>query len=128
MTSKEVKIDNSKSRFESKKQLKQQFEESVKEISESSNEKKIKGMKLSASFIEILKSGTLQENKGPIEKNVEQDVLKQILDFSNELNNDPSEPEGLGSVAVSAILLKSVLLLRDKVNELSHELDLLKNK
>lgn len=71
---------------------------------------------------------TLLSEKGPIKKNLEKEIVNKLVRFASEMNNDPNEPEGFGSVAVIVLLLKAILYLRDKNNELSYKVASLEQK
>lgn len=120
------KLDPTKSRFAQKQEQKAKFEESVAQATSSAEEKKEKAAKLSTMFMEMIKSSVLAENKGPMLLSTETETLKNLIEFAIQLNNDPLEPEGQGSVALNAIALKSLLHLRDRINSLSYAIEQLK--
>jgi len=113
----EKKLDQSKSRFASKIVEKQNFEEKASEVNEQMQARNHKGFEISKQFMEILKNKTLPENKGPLETSLERDLLKQISEFSYEINNDLNQPHCMGSTAIDVLLLRSIFVLRDGLNE-----------
>ena len=123
-----TKLDNSRSRFAQKSLEKQNFETKAVEVQEKIQERKQRAFELSQEFLEILKSKTLVSNKGPIEQSVERDVIKKLTEFSIEMNTDPDELENIGSTGVNVLLLKSVLILRDSLNEANFKIDKLEQE
>ena len=91
-------------------------------------EKKQKALELSQSFLELLKNKTLLQNKGPLEQNLEKDIIKKLTEFAIEINNDPNELEGMGSVGINVILLKSLLNFRDALNAAEYKIYLLEQQ
>lgn len=112
-----TKLDPSKSRFTSKNIGKEDFDTKAAEAIERAQLRNQQAYDVSQQFQELFKSKTLPENKGPIEQNLERDVIKKITEFAIEINNDPNEPEGMGSTGVDILLLKTVIALRDNLNE-----------
>lgn len=123
-----VKLDNSKSRFAKEQEVKTEFDEKVKQAMSAADTKKTQAAELAQQFMELLKSNTLPVNKGPMEKSLEAEVCKKLLDFAVLLNNDKAEPEGIGSTALNALLLKAIFTLRDQVNTLRHETEQLRTE
>jgi len=64
----------------------------------------------------------------PIQKDLESDVARQIVDISLALNNDQTKPEGIGSAGCIMLLLRSVLIQRDIINELSYKVSVMEKQ
>ena len=45
-----------------------------------------------------------------------------MINFFSDLNNDPNEKEGIGSISLVALLLKNSLAQRDRLNNLEYNL------
>jgi hypothetical protein len=92
---------------------------------------KIQGYKqkmwdLSSKFKSFVEDKILPVNKTVISKDVENEVLQQLIAVASEMNEDNTQPEGLGSTALCMLLLKMTLLQRDIINNLGYEVDKLK--
>ena len=127
-----LKIDNSKSRFGKKneinKQTQAQFNQQVDEIQEHQNEVVKDVAKLSKQYTYFIKDTKLSETKGPIQLELEASIPKELADLILLLNNDESQPEGIGSVGGILLLLKCNLIQRDIINELRYRVHTLENK
>lgn len=121
-----IKLDSSKSQFAQENSKKEDFEQRADQAMEISNDRKQRAVDLVKQFWNSAKDTTLESEKGPIQKSMEREIVGKLLSFASEMNNDPNESEGSGSVAVITLLLKIVLHLRDKNNDLMftvHQLD-----
>lgn len=120
-----VKLNSSKSMFTkdpAQASQKEAFEEQADEAFEEIQDRKQKAVELVQQFWSFVKDETLLVNKGPVKKNLEKEIVSKLLNFASEMNNDPKEPEGSGSVAIITLLLKAVLYLRDSNNDLKYRL------
>lgn len=124
MTEPKSKLDPSKSRFAKKidenKPTQEQFEGEVSEYQKEQAimQQKITG--LAKQFIDFIKDKTLNENKGPILLDMEKTVPKQLSEVSLKIDNDETTQEiCLGSNGLILLLLKTSLIQRDIINELS---------
>jgi len=126
MADQKIKLDNSKSRFtrknEEEKKNQADFNNSVSEYQVQQTEIIKKSADLTSKFMDIIKDTTLNENKGPIQKQIEQQICRDLTDLSLELNQDQTQPEGIGSAGMTLLLLKIVLLQKDKINELGYKI------
>ncbi len=123
-------VSTQKSIFDNvpKKPSAEEFSKKVDKIQDASNSYKIRGMELSSEFLRVLNDKTLKQNKSIFAKDLEKEVINKLLQLSIEINNDASEQEGMGSLAVITLLLKVVLLQRDKINELDYTVSDLNKK
>jgi len=92
---------------------------------------KIQGYKqrmwdLSAKFKSFIEDKILPLNKTLVSKDLENEVLQQLITVASEMNEDDTQPEGLGSTALCMLLMKMTLLQRDIINSLAYEVDKLK--
>jgi hypothetical protein len=123
-----VKLDPNKSRYKTRENKKTQvdFEKEVSEFQKNELELQKKAAELSGHFLKMVQDKTVPENKGIIGADVEKGIIQSIARFALTLNNDETHDEGLGSVGAIIVLFNSVLMLRDRINELSHEIHLLR--
>jgi len=126
MSETKVKLDNNKSRFakksEEKKQIQANFEGQVENYQTQQSIIVKKTAELTSVFMGMIKDSTLKENKGPIQLNLEQQICKDLTELSLELNQDDTQPEGIGSAGMTLLLLKIVMVQRDKINELGYKI------
>ena len=117
-----IKISGKKSKFASKKQDKEEFEKQAEEAYKNDEAIKNNAFKLSSQFVTMLRDKTLEENKTPIQKNIEGDISRQIVEIAMALNNDETKAEGIGSAGGIMLLLRSILIQRDVINNLSYKI------
>lgn len=131
MSDKKVKLNNDNSRFAQKAELekieRKNFENQVEEHLKTESELAKKISELGSQYMNLIKDKTLNENKGPIQLEIEKSLPKEMASLSLDLNNDQTQAEGVGSIGLILILLKVSLLQRDLINELSYEVYKLKN-
>lgn len=82
----------------------------------------------SIKFKEFVESKILSANRGPIALNLEKEVLDNLIRLALEMDDDENQPQGIGSVSMCMLLMKSVLIQRDIINELSYKMDQLDKK
>jgi len=119
---KSLKIDNSKSQFQTKPIDKESFDKKVKESISDKTDRNKKAFDLGQKFISILSDRTLVSNKGPIQKDLEKQICNDLFALAVAVNNDPSESEGAGSLVLDTLFFKSLLIMRDRLNELEYSL------
>lgn len=122
---KKVNLDRSKSRFSKRKEKPQLFEEKAAKINESNQNYLFEAFELGKEYKEILFNKTISANKTFIEESREQEVLGKIIDFARRANHDESEIEGSGSVTIIVLLLKCLLQLGDKYNDVEYKYHIL---
>lgn len=122
------KVSSQKSIFDGipKKSSYEEFSKKVDSVQEKNNSHKIKAAELSSQFYKVLNDKTLRENKTIFSKSIEKDLLLELINLSIEINNDQFEKEGMGSLTLITLLFNSLLLQRDKINNLEFELSKLK--
>ena len=117
-----LKLDSNKSMFAKKAKPAPTFEDQAKGVHTIAEERKIKGFELSQKFLGVFQNKTLPANKGPIEKNLEKEVIKDLVQFAIELNNDHNEKEGIGSVGMITLIFNCLLKMRDGYNAIEYKL------
>lgn len=111
-----------KSQFAKKTDQKESFEDQANAAYQSIQSRKQRATDLVLQFSKIIKDTTLETNKGPIDKSIEAECYRNLLGIAEELNNDVSEKEGSGSIALVALLLKTTFHFRNSNNEISFEI------
>lgn len=98
------------------------FEEVANKSFNDHEDRKKKCVELGARFLTILNDRTLKDNTSPIAKDLERQIVSELCELATVINNDEFESEGMGSLAIITLLLKSVLMQRDKINELLYKI------
>ena len=86
------------------------------------------GWNFAKAFLATMKNKTLAENKDPNEKEGEDKLLLQYIEFARIVNNDEGEEECLGAMAIITMLLRGLLIQRDRMNELEYTVKDLKRQ
>lgn len=120
-----VKLKNvsaQKSMFDNipKKPSQDEFQEKVKKAQDTNNNYKIRGAELASKFFKILNDKTLKQNKNIFAEELEKEILTEMIQLAAEINNDPNEQEGMGSLSWITLLLKTCFMQRDKINDLEY--------
>jgi hypothetical protein len=113
-----VKLKNSKSMFANKpkKPSKEDFEKAASEANNKLNSHNERAMELSLAFKKILEDKTLAENKNVFASEVEMEVIGGLVELGINMNTDENETEGMGSIGLITLLLRCMLIQRDKIN------------
>lgn len=77
-------------------------------------------------FLTLMRDRTLSQNKSVMAKEIEQQTVAKLANAALAINEDESEPQGMGSMALINLLFKIVLAQRDKLNELEYDMAQLK--
>lgn len=104
------------------------FEERAKEFMTDKQERNKAVLTLAQDFMTLMRDRTLPQNKTVMAKDIEQQTIAKLANAALAINDDDSEIEGMGSIALVNLLFKVVLLQRDKMNELDYTLALLKKE
>lgn len=119
-------VSSQKSMFENmpkRKTTQQEFRQQVHEGQERSSSYKIRAAKLVQDFSKIMTDKTLPDNKSIFAKEVERELLGQMMQLAIEINNDSIEQEGMGSLSWIVVLFNTCLAQRDRLNFLEFKLD-----
>ena len=84
---------------------------------------KQKGYDLAIRFRKLIEDQTLRQNKTELSNKIEKDVLTELVKLAVDMNKDENQEEGMGSMGVIIILLRTCLAQRDQINELSYKFD-----
>jgi hypothetical protein len=123
----ELKLSNKGSMLDAlpKKPSKEDFEQKATEVNDTLNAYGVRASDLALRFKRTLDDKTLPQNKNPFQQAAESELLTNLVQLSVDMNTDEHEQEGMGSVGLSALLLKTVLIQRDRINDLEYKLSLL---
>lgn len=123
-------VSTQKSIFDSipKKPTQEEFDKKVQAAHQQMANYKQKAAELAIQFKKIVEDKTLFENKNIFSNEVEKEVLSKMIQLAVEINNDPNEKEGMGSLSWITLLFKTVLLQRDRLNKLEYNLFQLEKK
>ncbi len=119
------KVSSQKSIFEAipKKQTQQDFEHKVKVVQNRSTGYKKQAAEFSAQFKKAMLDKTLHQNKNVFAQEMESELLANMIKLAVEVNTDPNEQEGMGSLMWVILLLKTCLMQREKINSLEYQLE-----
>lgn len=124
------KVSSQKSIFESmpKKPSQEEFNQKVKQVQEKSSSYKVKAASLASQFNKAMADKTLSENKNLFQAEVEKDLMTQMVQLAIDINNDPNEQEGMGSLGWITLLMKTCFSQRDRINKLEYAVQQLEKR
>ena len=124
------KVSTQKSIFDSmpKKPTQDDLDQRVRNVETRVASNKSKGYDLAVQFFKTMADKTLPENKNMLQKEMEQDLLKRLMQFAIAANTDIAEKEGSGSLSLITILMNLALKQRDKINLLEYKVSILEKK
>jgi DNA repair ATPase RecN len=103
----------------------QQFEKTVQQVQEQMTEHKKRATELFMAFNKMILDKTLPQNRNILMLDAERETLQSMIRLAQDVNNDPNEAEGEGTLMWIVCLLKTCLSQRDRINELEYTLSLL---
>jgi hypothetical protein len=101
-----------------------QFEQSVEQVQQQLSGHKKKAAELFIAFNKAIMDKTLPQNRNILNMDAEREILQNMIRLSQEINDDPNEAEGEGTLMWIVCLLKTCLAQRDRINELEYGLEL----
>jgi hypothetical protein len=124
------KVSSQKSVFENmpKKPGPEDFERQVQEVQQRQSTYKTRAADLVVQFNKAMTDKTLRSNKNPFQQEVEKELLRNMVQLAQEVNSDPNEREGEGSLSWIIILLKTCFSQRDRINMLEFSVEQLQKK
>jgi len=125
-----VKLSNKDSMMASmpKKTSKEEFVQQASAANETLNSYVLRAAALTPKFGKILRDRVLVENKNSLSIDAERELLANLVQLSIDMNSDPNEIEAAGASAMINMLLHSLLIQRDKINQLDYNIGLLEKK
>ena len=123
------KVSSQKSMFDNapKKPTQQEFQQQVQQVHEKSSSYKIRAAELANNFSQLMSDKTLAQNKNPFANEVRRELLGNMVQLAKDINNDPNELEGDGSLIWIIVLFNTCFDQRDRINQLEYNLSKLSN-
>jgi hypothetical protein len=103
-----------------KRQSKEDFDKKVRQVQEKDSGYKVKAAELADKFRKTMNDKTLSANKNVFAKEMEKELLTDMVQLAIDINNDSKELEGMGSLSWITLLLKTCFSQRDKINSLEY--------
>jgi hypothetical protein len=104
------------------------FQKAADETNNKVNSYKDRAAELASSFKKILDDKTLIQNKNVFSLDLEKEIISNLARLAIDMNTDENEIEGIGSVSIITLLLRSSIIQRDKINSLEYKTSLLENR
>lgn len=119
-----LKKSGQKSMFEGKPRppTQQEFQQKVQEVEDRKTGYKQQAADLFMQFTKTIGDKTLPQNRNALARDAEKEMLQQMVQLAMDINNDPNEPEGMGSLTWITCLFKTTLAQRDRINELEYQI------
>lgn len=117
-----LKISNEKSILNTipRKPSKEEFEKKAAAVNEQLNSYTDRAAELSIQFKKVLEDKTLLQNKTILSTDLEREVIGKLTQLGIDMNTDENEKEGMGGIGLIALLFRSILIQRDKINSLEY--------
>lgn len=124
-----VKALKGKSIFDNKPKppSREDFERKANAANNQLNSYNTRALDLSLAFKKALEDKTLPQNKNIIAVELEKELLGSMGQLAVDMNTDENEIEGMGSVGLNSLLLRCLLLQRDRMNTMEFALRTLQN-
>ncbi len=106
----------------------QEFQQKVQQTQETLTGYNRRAADLFMQFQKAMADKTLPQNRNVFNHEAEKEMLQNMLQLATEINNDPNEQEGMGSLTWIILLFKTCLAQRDRVNELEYAMTSLQKK
>lgn len=118
-------VSSQKSMFEGqpKKPTPQEFASQVHAQQERSASYKVRAAKLAGDFGKMMGDKTLPQNKNIFSREAERELLGNMMQLAIEINNDPNEQEGMGSLSWITVLFNTCIAQRDRLNFIEYRLE-----
>jgi len=116
------KVSSQKSVFDGipKKPTQADLDSKVKNAQDRASSYKQKAAEYSSQFKKMMSDKTLTQNRSVFTSELESEILGNMIKLAVEVNNDPHEQEGMGSLMWIVLLLKTFLMQRDRINQLEY--------
>lgn len=118
-----LKITNDASSIQPKVDETKAFEQQATKAFSRDQDYKQRMNDLAIKFKAMVEDRVLNGNKTTIVKEVENETLQRLVQLASEMNADEAQDEGLGNTALSMLLMKMILLQRDRINALEFKLE-----
>jgi hypothetical protein len=122
---KKVLLDPKKSRFAKKAKTKEEFEQRASKTSERMQGNLAEAFELGKEYRDLLADKTISENKTFLTESREKEIVGKLINYAVKVNTDVDEYESMGSVALLTLLLKCVIKMRDRYNDIEYKYHML---
>jgi hypothetical protein len=118
------------SMFDNKRRVptQQEFQQKVQQSQETLSGYKKRAADLFVQFQRTMSDKTLPANRNIFNIESEKEMLQNMINLAAEINSDPNEREGEGTLTWVVLLLKTCLTQRDRINELEYAMVTLQKK
>lgn len=118
------KVSSQPSMFDNKpkKPTPQEFQEQVREVQERSSGYKKRASELAVQFSRMMADKTLPQNRNVFSNEAKRELLQNMVQLAKDINNDPNELEGDGSLILSIVLFNTCFDQKDRINQLEYAL------
>jgi hypothetical protein len=124
-----LKLDNKNSQIQAPPPNRAQaLDKDANEAVSKLEEYKKRSWDLGVKFKALIEDRFLPENKSPISKNLEKEVLDGLSALATVINCDDMQPEGMGGTALSQLIMKMLLVQRDTINLLMFRVEKLEKE
>lgn len=125
-----LKKQGAKSMFEGKPRppTQQEFEQQVQQTQDRLSGYNKRAADLFLQFNKAMSDKTLPQNRNSLNNEIEKELLQNMVQLATEINNDPAEKEGMGSLTWIILLFKTCFSQRDRLNEMEYTLSSLQKK
>ena len=128
-----LKLSNENSkvarRAREKRQEEQTFEQRAEQLISEQASQLDAGLQVAKEFLDAVRSKFLPGNRGALGDEHEKSIRDRFVALVTALNNDPHEQfDGTGSTFAIKVLMRVVLLQRDRINGLEYRLQELEKK
>lgn len=106
----------------------QEFQEKVQQIEDRKASYKQRAADLFMAFSKSMSDKTLPVNRSPLNRDAEREMLQDMVQLAIDINTDPNEQEGMGSLTWITCLFKTAMAQRDRINELEYTIAALNKK
>ena len=123
-------VSSQKSMFDNvpKKTTPEEFQRQVHTQQEKSSSYKVRASKLAIDFGKMMSDKTLSQNKSLFAQEAERETLSNMIQLAVDINNDPNEQEGMGSLGWITLLLKTCMVQRDRLNLMEYKFEQVEKK
>jgi hypothetical protein len=124
-----LKIDNKASTIPPvPKDTSQAFDRAANEATSRLTDYKNRSWELGTKFKSIIEDRMLSDNRSVLTKDFEQEIINKLSALATEINSDTTQPESMGSTALCVLLMKMLLLQRDRINVQAYKIEQLEKK
>ena len=123
---KNVLLDPKKSRFAKKAKTKEEFKQRAVKVNTTRQGYLAEAYNLGKQYGSLLDDKTITENKNFLNESREKEIIGQLIEYAVRVNIDEVENEGMGSVTLITLLLKSMIKMRDRYNDIEYNYHILK--